>query len=121
LLPARPSRFLEEIPADLLQLWKKGIDTDEKIYQKNRQHMPGVTRPPSKPSEHGQKIDLQSSRGSDQTGSGIFTPGKRVRHPIFGPGRVIRDIGPKKIQVLFDVAGEKTLHLDSAKLSVIES
>jgi len=121
LLPARPSRFLEEIPADLLQLWKKRIVNDEKIYQKNRQHMSGVTRPPSRPSEHVQQINSESSPGSDQTGFGIFTPGKRVRHPIFGPGRVIRGIGPKKIQVLFDVAGEKTLHLDYAKLSVIES
>jgi len=120
LLPARPSRFLEEIPADLLQLWKKEIDADEKIYQESRQYMPDVTRASSKSSEHVQEIDFQSSPGFDQTGSSIFTPGKRVRHPIFGPGRVIRDIGPKKIQVLFDVAGEKTLHLDYAKLSVIE-
>ena len=120
LLPARPSRFLEEIPANLLRLWKKeGADTDEKIYQKNIQYMPGVTGTPSKSSEHVQQINSESSPGPDQTGSGIFAPGKRVRHPIFGPGQVIRDIGPKKIQVLFDVAGEKTLHLDYAKLSVI--
>jgi DNA helicase-2/ATP-dependent DNA helicase PcrA len=121
LLPARPSRFLEEIPADLLQLWKKGIDADKKTCQKNGRYMPGVTRPSSKSSEYVQQIDFQSSSGSDQTGYGIFSPGKRVRHPIFGPGRVIRDIGPKKIQVLFDVVGEKTLHLDYAKLSIIES
>ncbi|MCK4605142.1 MAG: ATP-binding domain-containing protein, partial [Deltaproteobacteria bacterium] len=121
LLPARPSRFLVEIPADLLQLWKKGIDTDEKIYQESRQYMPDVIRPSSKPSEHVQQRSPSAGQGSDQTDSGIFTPGKRIRHPIFGPGRVIRDIGPKKIQVLFDVAGEKTLHLDYAKLSVIES
>jgi DNA helicase-2/ATP-dependent DNA helicase PcrA len=122
LLPARPSRFLEEIPANLLQLWKKeGSDADEKIYQKNGQYMPGVTRPSSKPSEHVQQINSESSPGPNQTDFGIFSPGKRVRHPIFGPGQVIKDIGPKKIQVLFDVAGEKTLHLDYVKLSVIEN
>ncbi len=121
LLPARPSRFLEEIPADLLQLWKKETDTDERIYQENRQYMPDITRPSSKSSEHDQQGSPSAGQGSDQIGSSIFTPGKRIRHPIFGPGRVIRDIGPKKIQVLFDVAGEKTLHLDYAKLSVIES
>jgi DNA helicase II / ATP-dependent DNA helicase PcrA len=120
LRPARPSRFLEEIPSDLLQLWKKEMDADEKIYQKS-QYMTDVTGPSSKPSEHVQQIDFQNSPGSDQAGPGIFTPGKRVRHPIFGPGRVIRDISPKKIRVLFDVAGEKTLHLDYARLSVIES
>jgi len=111
---------LTKVILRLLQLWEKEIDADEKIYQESRQYMPDVTRASSKSSKHVQEIDFQSSPGFDQTGSGIFTPGKRVRHPIFGPGRVIRDIGPKKIQVLFDVAGEKTLHLDYAKLSVIE-
>ena len=96
------------------------IDTDEKIYQESRQYMPDVTRASSKPSEYDQQGSPSAGQKSDQTGSGIFSPGKRVRHPIFGPGRVIRGISPKKIRVLFDVAGEKTLHLDYAKLSVIE-
>jgi hypothetical protein len=105
-----------------LRLWKKeGADADEKIYQRNGQYVPGVTRPFSKPLEHIQQESPSAGQGADQTGFGIFTPGKRVRHPIFGPGQVIRGIGPKKIQVLFDIAGEKTLHLDYAKLSVIEN
>ena len=121
LLPARPSRFLEEIPADLLQLWKRGIDAGKKIDKKNWHNISSDARTPPKPSENIQQINSEGIQGSGQDSPCVFTLGKRVRHPIFGPGRIIKDSGSRKIQVLFDVAGEKTLHLDYAKLSVIDS
>jgi DNA helicase-2/ATP-dependent DNA helicase PcrA len=109
LLPARPSRFLEEIPANLLQIWKKETGLPVRVRRTARpKHI------------HIQQGDSSTGKEAYSNSSGIFTPGKRVRHPIFGPGQVIREIGSKKVHVLFDVAGEKTLHLDFAKLSIIE-
>ncbi len=121
LLPARPSRFLEEIPAELLQLWKNRIDAGEKIDQKNWRNISVDNRTLSGHPENIQQINSDGILRSDKGSPGVFALGKRVRHPIFGPGRIIKDNGSRKIQVLFDVAGEKTLHLDYAKLSVIDS
>ena len=120
LLPARPSRFLEEIPVDLLQLWKKMPDAVERYSQKAGQYVKDVgDRRSSMSLVHRQESGSQAGETAKEAEPGIFTIGARVRHPIFGPGQVIKVIGPEKVQVLFDVSGEKTLHIGYAKLSVI--
>jgi len=45
--------------------------------------------------------------------------GQRVRHPIFGPGRVSAVMGPEKVRIAFDTAGEKVLNTTVARLSVL--
>ncbi|NIA08765.1 MAG: UvrD-helicase domain-containing protein [Nitrospiraceae bacterium] len=109
MLPARPSRFLEEIPANLLRPWKRKADIAEMGRQKTSLHRVNASRP---------RPDTDSK---GQTKQGVFRIGERVRHPIFGPGQVIKIVGPKKVRVSFDVAGEKTLHLDYANLSVVSA
>ena len=46
--------------------------------------------------------------------------GSRVKHPFFGTGVVERKIPPKSLEISFDRHGVKTLHLDYAKLSLLD-
>lgn len=49
-----------------------------------------------------------------------FSKGMSVRHPFFGIG-TIKDISaPRRIEVSFDQHGDKLLHLDYAKLEVLD-
>jgi len=50
----------------------------------------------------------------------IFTPGMIVSHPFFGRGKIKAVPGPKRVEVSFDRHGDKLLHLDYAKLEIIQ-
>ncbi len=103
-IPADPSRFLNEIPAELMKPWNP--DTSRK----------GHTFGGSSRYTDDSKIqETGTSLGSGNK----FRPGQRVRHPIFGPGKVIQMINDKKIKICFDRMGYKTLHMDYAKISII--
>lgn len=58
--------------------------------------------------------------GSRKTGSISVNKGDLVRHPFFGEGRVERVFGARSVDVLFNRHGRKTLHLDYAKLELVE-
>ncbi|MFP7753172.1 ATP-dependent helicase [Thermodesulfobacteriota bacterium B35] len=49
-----------------------------------------------------------------------FTPGMQVLHPLFGPGTVKSIPGPRRVEIRFDRHGDKILHLDYAKLEIIQ-
>lgn len=49
-----------------------------------------------------------------------FKEGMQVNHAFFGLGRITSIPGPRRVEVLFDRHGSKTLHLDYAKLEVVE-
>ena len=49
-----------------------------------------------------------------------FNPGGRVKHPFFGTGTVKKKTPPRSLDVAFDRHGMKTLHLDYAKLTILE-
>jgi len=50
-----------------------------------------------------------------------FSKGSRVDHPFFGAGTVQKLTPPRSLDIAFDRHGVKTLHLDYAKLSILES
>ncbi|MCL2789074.1 MAG: ATP-dependent helicase [Desulfobulbus sp.] len=50
----------------------------------------------------------------------IFSEGMRVSHAFFGPGRIAAIPGPRRVEVHFDRHGSKILHLDYAKLDLLE-
>ncbi len=50
----------------------------------------------------------------------VFAEGMRVNHAFFGPGRIASIPGPRRVEVHFDRHGSKILHLDYAKLDVLE-
>ncbi len=49
-----------------------------------------------------------------------FSKGCRVSHPFFGHGTVQKKTPPRSLDVAFDRHGMKTLHLDYAKLTIVE-
>ncbi len=108
LLPARPCRFLEEIPGNLL----KPCKPHETAREGHPAHMPDRydTRA---------CIPGNTEHNEMPAGSSGFKVGMRVRHPIFGPGRIANIMDAKRIKVMFDVSGEKTLRLDFTELSII--
>ncbi len=108
LLPARPCRFLEEIPGNLLEPCR----SHEAMPSRKEQH--------SQPYRRDTRADIKGNAEYRMTNqhSG-FKVGMRVRHPIFGPGKITCVMDAQKIKVMFDVSGEKTLRLDFAELSII--
>ncbi len=95
------SPFLAEVPSALLQNWDSRASS-----------LPGV-------------VDAVSLRSSK---SGVAcravqpppTVGARVRHPFFGEGKVENISGNRSVDVFFPRHGRKTLHLDYARLEVLE-
>ena len=49
-----------------------------------------------------------------------FTRGCRVNHPFFGTGTVHKTTPPRSLDVAFDRHGMKTLHLDYARLTIVD-
>jgi len=49
-----------------------------------------------------------------------FSKGCRVNHPFFGTGTVQKITAPRTLDVLFDRHGLKTLHLDYARLAILD-
>ncbi len=125
---SRPSRFLAEIPPETVETVKGsapdssfgggggggGFDGWDRNYQDD---------------EFDQTDRLNDSQG----GSGwtyvpdgdageatdAFRPGERVRHARFGPGTIIRLVGPanrRRATIRFDGAGTRELALDVARL-----
>ena len=46
--------------------------------------------------------------------------GVAVRHPFFGDGKIEKKTGNRSVEVFFPRHGRKTLHLDYAKLEIID-
>ncbi|MEM6430485.1 MAG: UvrD-helicase domain-containing protein [Deinococcota bacterium] len=108
---ARPSRFLDDIPKDLLQ----EIDVLGNTLETTRLSKFGrnVWQPPSSASTNSKSDDLTTFRG-----------GEKVTHPKFGAGMVvgISGDGPRaEVTVVFDSVGSKRLALKYANLTPVKS
>ncbi len=103
LMPARPSRFLTEIPDNLLARMKMPAPARQ---------APAEERQASAGARHGRQQPEKKTSGS-------LKAGDRVRHSIFGKGTVLEVPDKIRVKVLFDLAGEKTLRLDYTSLSLI--
>jgi len=104
----RPSRFLREVPEDLL----------EEIRMKGE-----VRRGSYYPGHHEQNHDMIGGlhRNEKVSGTGISL-GQRVRHAKFGEGVVLNYEGSganARVQINFDDVGSKWLVMSYAKLDVI--
>lgn len=100
-MPAVPSRFLKELPAEHLD-----IEEAEETW--------GTSDA---------LASFSPQRMEAERVSGEFPPGTMVRHAQFGLGRVltVRTMGAQtRAQVAFNTAGVKTLILQYAKLEIID-
>ncbi len=93
-----PSRFLREIPPEVVT---------------------GRVAEAERRSSEGRSLDY--SYGEAEPEAGVATPGMRVRHPVFGAGRILevsgRGIG-QKLRIRFDRAGVKTIVVRFANLEL---
>ncbi len=107
MIPAKPSPLLEEIPLSLMKLWNQPNQSSSGRSRRHKIDADIVHEP-----------DMSAAKAT-RSAADRFQRGARIRHPIFGPGHILERISQEKIRVLFDVGGEKTLHLEYAKLSLI--
>src|SRR5690606_815210 len=114
--PTRPSRFLEDVPRELLQ----ETDVFGQDLQDSR-HYSKFSRnvwQPQTPSATGASNGKAAGVGAD-SGPG-YRGGERVQHPKFGAGTVVGLSGEgarTEITVVFEAAGAKRLLLKYASLS----
>jgi len=103
----RPSRFINEIPAELI----------EEIRLKSSVSRPSVGGP-----RLGQNNINKSLNGRIEVPETTFSLGQRVAHGKFGEGIILNYEGQgsnARVQVNFDAAGSKWLVLSYAKLEVL--
>jgi len=122
-----PSRFIEEIPADLVEQeqsysqprYNSGTDWS---YRPNPYGGRGRGGYPARRREedNGAKVATQNFRYEEEDQTPGFRPGARVNHAQFGPGTVVsvEDIeDDQKLVVKFVSVGTKTLRARYAKLT----
>jgi len=111
---AEPSRFLKEIPAELLMgSWKRSAPvTSTPVRPFSRPTTGRSTTPTERPAIAGASLDQDDLRF-----------GALVRHPTFGLGLIIdfrRQGQDSRIDVDFDEVGRKTLILKYARLELVK-
>ena len=118
MMPTKPSRFLDEIPQDLLRKWHSVHEERTPEHNVSRHVFPRNV-PGSRVIRSAQNHAQEAAGRPKSAAAYTYEAGTRVRHPVFGPGTVVKTISSKKIIVNFQAVGEKTLHLEYAKLSVL--
>ncbi len=126
-----PSRFLADVPSNLLesagggqQSFQRTVELERNtLFDRERTRQPGLdlgaalsrrggpatpTAPQARPGA--------ASRPSGPATSGSFRPGERVRHDTFGVGTVVSVSAADIITVAFEGAGVKKLSLQYAKV-----
>ena len=105
--PADPSRFLDDLP-------------DELIQGGNPWQMMRTTRHSA--ARAGSQWDVSASRGSAEIVTSEYSAGQTVQHPTWGEGMVLNssiDDGEEIVEVFFQEKGLKKLVASLAKLKVV--
>ncbi len=103
------SRFLAEIPAELIDEEAPQVRTASFSFPSRRAELPRAAREPVTPRRPAAPKES-------------FAPGDRVRHMTFGEGEIlsVREMGPDKIyEIAFDTKGTKKLMASYARLTKI--
>ncbi len=136
LISCEPSRFLEEIPADFLEMPvlkqrspEPGYDSNNPRFQRRERPERQVSAPAPRTPQPQRKL-VKMTAASSAAASADFegddtrnlAEGMEVEHARFGKGKVTRMEGVfpnQKATVMFAAAGEKQLILKFAKLKII--
>jgi DNA helicase-2/ATP-dependent DNA helicase PcrA len=116
-----PSRFLDEIPGELIDRMTPAYSS---AYQSNfaHAHYEFRTNPYGRKGKHArfrEEAATYAYEDEDQSAGAGLRPGMRVRHPQFGVGTVLlveEHTGDLKITVRFNSVGQKKLLAKFAKL-----
>jgi len=122
-LYSRPSRFLDEIPSQLLEYDIPSIrDHSPGEYRRKTRTKVIRTKTTKKPAPKKQSTGMQRALGTlNQREEGVFEPGMEVRHKIFGKGKIlnVEGAGPEaKVTVMFQGNVKKKLIAKFANLDV---
>jgi DNA helicase-2/ATP-dependent DNA helicase PcrA len=120
--PSEPSRFIEEIPAELVETVAPSFSSSSNAYRGNYPHYEFRTNPYGRGGRRGrtrEEAPAYAYEDEDQSSGLALRAGMRVRHPQFGVGSVV-SIEPldddTKLVVRFSAVGVKTLRLKYARL-----
>jgi DNA helicase-2/ATP-dependent DNA helicase PcrA len=119
---SEPSRFIDEIPSDLVEIVPSFQASFQGVRQTSfRQHELGANPYPR--GRHSGRVKEEAPsyayEDEDQSTGLALRPGSRVRHPLFGVGSVLSVEAlsdDTKIVVRFAAVGRKTLRAKYAKL-----
>jgi DNA helicase-2/ATP-dependent DNA helicase PcrA len=120
-----PSRFLDELPVELMQFEeKKG--RMESLFSQEAHWREDARQTEMMPEDLSQEISFAEEGGLVLSPEGFFPLkiGMRVRHPKFGEGRVKSVEGMdenQKATVVFQNVGAKRLKVRYANLEILES
>jgi DNA helicase-2/ATP-dependent DNA helicase PcrA len=118
------SRFLEELPIELMQLEeKKG--RIENLFSQETQRRDDYPQSEVMVDDFSQEISFPEGGGVALSPEGFFPLkiGMRVRHPKFGEGRVRSIEGmdeSQKATIVFQTTGSKRLKVRYAHLEILE-
>lgn len=133
LISCEPSRFIEEIPAEFLEmpvvktrLADASLGQRSGMYERREQTRTSYTppKPVSTPARKLVKMNTATANTGDFEGDDTrnLQAGMEVEHQRFGKGKVVRmegDFPNQKATVSFEGHGEKQLILKFAKLKII--
>jgi DNA helicase-2/ATP-dependent DNA helicase PcrA len=112
-----PSRFLAEIPLELIEEVRPKVQVSRPVYSpQSRPAQQHATRPA------GSNLSMSGRRFQDETPPGAFKLGQRVRHAKFGDGVILSLEGQganARVQVNFERQGTKWLMLGYANLETL--
>jgi len=114
--PSRPSRFIEEVPAELIDRIAASVNAD-RSYQSNFYEF--RTNPYGRGRRIKEPEPTYAYEDEDQSTGMNLRPGMRVRHPQFGIGNVVSIEAlndDTKLVVRFAAVGQKTLRARYARL-----
>ncbi len=119
-----PSRFLDELPVELLQSEEKEGGT-ESLFSQEAHWREGGHQTEMVPEDLSQEISFSEEAGLVLSPEGFFPLkiGMRVRHPKFGVGRVKSIEGmdeDQKATVVFQNGGVKRLKVRYANLEILQ-
>jgi DNA helicase-2/ATP-dependent DNA helicase PcrA len=112
-----PSRFLAEIPIELIEEVRPKVQVSRPVYTPQARYTPGQAPRPS-----GSNLSMSGRRFQDDPVPGGFKLGQRVRHAKFGDGVVLSLEGQgtnARVQVNFEGQGTKWLMLGYANLAAV--
>ena len=116
---SEPSRFIDEIPPDLLD--RVAPKFSGSGYQGNFPHYEFRTNPYGRGGRVKEPAPTYAYEDEDQTPGGSLRPGMRVKHAQFGTGTVIsveQLDDDTKLVVSFNAVGRKTLRAKFARLEL---